>query len=157
MTCLYMIVKTLGPSKKLSISALIDMSRGYYCAEDITETELDILPSCNGESLDRRHSPLFRNSHQSFLRFRMTSWIPARELCEMAVMDEYFVSYKSSSIAAAVVLTASRQHGLSEEQVKSHVNDWMKVDMDQVSSLCQHFETMTLLANVNKSHTIILL
>ena len=113
MTCLYLTVKILGPSKKLSVPALIDMSRGYYCAEDITETEMDILTV-----LDWRITP---TTPLSFIQ-ELASVIPTinkkdvmdscSKLTEMAVMDEYFVGYKSSAVAAAVVLTASRQHSL---------------------------------------------
>ena len=140
MTCLYMVVKTLEPSKKLSIPALIDMSRGYYCAQDITETEMEILQvlqwRINGPT------PL------AFIQ-ELATVIPScsndlmhscRELCEMAVMDEFFVPYKSSSIAAAVLITAARQHGLSTEIVESPVSLWMQVDKDQVTILCEHFE-----------------
>lgn len=142
MTCLYIAVKILEPTKKLSIPALIDMSRGYYCAEDISETEMEIL-----EVLEWRingPTPL------AFVEEVVTVVIPTdlsndfmhscQELTEMAVRDEFFVSFKASSIAVAVVLTAARQHKVSTEQLKKELGECIDFDTADVTSLCKQFE-----------------
>jgi hypothetical protein len=141
MTCLYLTVKILGPSKKLSVPALIDMSRGYYCAEDITEMEMDILTV-----LDWRITP---TTPLSFVQ-ELASIIPTinkkdvmdscSKLTEKAVMDEYFVGYKSSALAAAVILTASRQHSLDIDRIKALIDQLIKVDAEQLTRLCQRLE-----------------
>jgi hypothetical protein len=143
MTCLYIAVKILEPTKKLSIPALIDMSRGYYCAEDISETEMEILHvlewRINGPT------PL------AFVQEVITSVIPTdlsndflvtcQELTEMTVRDEFFVSYRASTIGVAVVLTAARQHKVStEQQLKKELGECIDFDTTVVTSLCEQFE-----------------
>lgn len=142
MTTLYMAIKILEPSEKLSIPTLIDMSRGYYCAEDITETEMEILQVLEW----RVNVP----TTLSFIQ-EVASLMPAtfcskdmmdscQELSEAAVMDEYFVGYKASVVSAAVMLTAARRHGLDMEGLKTQVIQRMNVDTDEVKLLCKHFE-----------------
>jgi hypothetical protein len=141
MTCVYMAVKILEPSRKLSIPALIDMSRGYYCAKDISETEMEVL-----EVLQWRiNGP----TPFAFVQ-ELTAVIPdaassdflgtCRKMTEVAVMDEIFVSHKASTIAVAVVLTAAHQHFQSTEEIKKQVKQCMDVDMDDVARLCKHLE-----------------
>lgn len=141
MTCLFIAVKILEPTQKLSIPALIDMSRGYYCAEDITETEMEIL-----EVLQWQINP---PTPQSFIQELADVMPPVftkgvldtcQELTELSVMDEFFVPYKASTIAVAVILSAARQHKLTTEELKTQVQQWINFDEKDVSRLCQHFE-----------------
>ena len=144
MTCVYMAIKVLEPTRKLSIPALIDMSRGYYCAKDISETEMEIL-----EVLQWRingPTPLSFVQELAAL-LPVAAWSSGgailqtcRELTELAVMDEFFVSDKASTIAVAVMLTAARQHGQCTKDVETLVNQRMRVDMDDVTRLCKHME-----------------
>jgi hypothetical protein len=139
MTCLYTAIKILEPTRKLSMAALIGMSRGYYCAEDIAETEMEIL-----ETLEWRVNPPTALTFVGELL--SSSQVPAkviascRDHTEMAVMDEYFVPHKASTVAVAAVLAAARQHDYPSEDIMARVNQWMDVNMDDVTSLCEYLE-----------------
>jgi hypothetical protein len=139
MTCLYTAIKILEPERKLTIATLIDMSRGYYCAEDIAETEVEIL-----EALKWRVNP---PTALAFVGELLTSaQVPARVIAscrdytEMAVMDEYFVPHKASTVAVAAVFTAARRHNYPTDDVMARVEQWMNMNMDDVASMCNYLE-----------------
>lgn len=141
MTCLYMAVKILEPCKKLSIPALIDMSRGYYCAEDISETEMEILKVLQWRINGPTPLAFVQELAAVIPTVSSTDFMDScQELTELAVMDEYSVSHKASTIAVAVMLTAARQHKQTVEELETQVKAWIDVDMDDVTRLCEHFE-----------------
>jgi hypothetical protein len=137
MTCLYTAVKILEPRRKLSIPALIDMSRGYYCAEDIAETEVEII-----DALEWRLNPptalAFVEELLGSLEVPAKMMTCCRGYTEKAVMDEYFVPHKASMVAVAAVLAAARQHCYPADDIVARVDQWMDVNMNDVTSMCDY-------------------
>ena len=106
-----MSVKIMEPGKKLSIHALVDMSRGFYSASDVKEMEADILDVLNWRV--NPPTPLAFASHYLDIlqaqpcqasSYGPVQWSRIRNLTEQAVSDSFFVSHKASSIALAAVL-----------------------------------------------------
>eukprot|EP00957_Ditylum_brightwellii_P107214 8180719-Ditylum_brightwellii.AAC.1 len=107
MTSLYSSIKINENNQNLSIDAIVDMSRGYLCAVDVSEMEMDLLSALKWRvnpptaiafvheflpllpiSEDEKQNVLLRSSHMT----------------ELAVGDSFFINCPSSSIAAASVL-----------------------------------------------------
>lgn len=138
MTCLYTAVKILEPTRKFSIPALIDMSRGYYCAEDVLETEVEII-----DALEWRLNPptalCFVGELLASIQVPAEFMTCCRLYTEMAVMDEYFVPHKASTVAVAAVLTAARQHNYPTDEILARVDKWMDVNMNDATAICDYF------------------
>ena len=144
MTCLYMSVKILEPTtRKLSISALIDMSRGYYCADDVAETEVDILHALEWRlnpptALAFVHELLSGGGDQKSVVVPVEMMDCCRHYTEMAVMDEYFVSHKASTVAVAAIWMAARHCYYPTEDIMARVDTWMDVNKNHVMSICDY-------------------
>jgi hypothetical protein len=122
MTCLYLAVKILESyPKKLSIQALVDMSKNYYSQSVIEQTELDILQALQW----RLHAP----TGMSFARMIAKHFPKSVEischmeakimtLTELAIADSFFVTCKTSTIGMAAVLHAARLEGIQDSCIR---------------------------------------
>lgn len=125
MTCLYLAIKIVVPyPRKLSVEALVDMSRGFYSSEDVTVTERDILKALQWHV----HPPTamgFCRLYWSF--FPKVPSVDMQRTCatmtEMAVADPLFVSHKPSDVGLAAVLHAARLDGYNSKTVEGFLSN----------------------------------
>lgn len=105
MTAIYIAVKVLEPTRKLSIEALVDMSRGYYNEEDVTVTEIDMLQSLKWH-INPPTAVAFVRAYLELVPDADKLLSTCCHFVEMAVADSYFVSQKASDVAKAAILMA---------------------------------------------------
>jgi hypothetical protein len=148
MATLYISVKLIEGSK-LTIDALVMMSRGFYKAQDIVVTEQEILTTLNW----RLNAP----TAIAFCRLMWTVFIPDEDsegnrdrrqwgdlenccatLTEIAVADASFLSYKTSAVALAAVALAARLRGISEGEIEQFV--WNLQDMVETGGYDSEFQ-----------------
>ncbi|KAL7465962.1 hypothetical protein ACHAXS_006267 [Conticribra weissflogii] len=110
MTSLYVAIKLYEPSK-LRMSALIDLSRGYFAAEHIVSMEDSLLQALGWHvhpptpfSFVRDLSQLLPPEIAASIRHDASEL--ARFLTELSVCDYYFVTRKHSSVAIAALINA---------------------------------------------------
>mmetsp|Transcript_132438 Transcript_132438/g.197366 ORF Transcript_132438/g.197366 Transcript_132438/m.197366 type:complete len:314 (+) Transcript_132438:93-1034(+) len=114
MVSMYIAIKILVPFRKLALETLIDMSRGFYTAEDVTATEQDILVALDWHL----HPPIVMEYCRCFMKL-FPSELPSEveETCayisEMALDDTYFISKPTSLVALAAMLVAAHRHNIS--------------------------------------------
>jgi Cyclin, N-terminal domain len=129
MTCLYIALKILETyPRKLSVQALVDMSKHYYSRAVIENTERDILNALNWQlhpptalRYTRLLTPFLmqalRNASGSSngsgarapVSFHMKATIET--LTEIAVSDSFFVTSRPSTVGLAAILHAARLEG----------------------------------------------
>jgi hypothetical protein len=121
MTCLYLAVKVMEPfPRKISIQALVDMSRGFYTAKDITVTESEILETL-GWHIHPPTSPSFSRLFWQLFPSGVTAKMRATCGCltDIALTDGFFIPCKASHVALASVLQAARAEGMPEASIQS--------------------------------------
>jgi Cyclin, N-terminal domain len=136
MVSLYMAIKMSVSYRKLSISVLMEMARGFYSVEDITSTELDILHALKWHihaptvmTYCRLYMALFppaprisstdtdtttinnNNNNQEKKNYEMEA--SCQVLSELVVADSYFINKSNASVALAVLLLTARRQGRS--------------------------------------------
>ena len=132
MVALYTMAKMVMPSSVgqtqiLSIKTLIDMSDGFYSAEDIAITEREILAALQW----RVNPPTTMRFCRLFLRLipdGICASIDELErtclfLSERSTADPYFVSKTASSTALAILLLAAKNHGMSIDETQAFVDN----------------------------------
>jgi hypothetical protein len=137
MVCLYTAVKVLEPSRKLSVEALTDMSRGYYSAEDVKITELEILRSLRW----RINPPTAIAFVRSFLELVPDSLHlldACKQFTELAVADSFFVPYKASSIATAAITLAAHQKKCDIKELQELVD----LHSEEVRAIHRHIASL---------------
>ena len=125
MTCLYLVIKLNEPyPRKLGVDSLVNMSRGFYSAEDVTLTELDILKALRwavhpttSASYVRLLLDVFPKDLQSN-RMQNT----AMTLTELAMTGGTMISCKESLVGLASVLYAARMDGVSEKHLQEFIS-----------------------------------
>ena len=125
MTALYIAIKLLQGHNKLSIDALVLMSRGFYSHQDVVATESDMLKALQW----RLHAPTpiaYCRLLCEMLRPSSSSEDRLSHCCafltELAVSDASFVGCKASMVAlAAVVLAARLDNTISDRQIHDFV------------------------------------
>ena len=118
MVCLYIAVKINEPyPRKLSVRALVDMSKSFYSEDVIEATERDILEALNWRvatptalcyvrllledlKVSTFEPSLRKNAYDHFQAIAVT-------LSEIAVGDAFFVSYPNSCVGLAALLHAA--------------------------------------------------
>jgi len=110
MTCLYLAIK-LYESRKLRISSLIELSRGYFSPEHINAMEESILRSLKWQMhpptslcFARHFILLLPNDCSSSVKHEIMEL--SRFLTELSVCDYFFVTRNPSSAALAAILTS---------------------------------------------------
>ena len=131
MVSLYIAVKINEPyPRKLSVQALVDMSKHFYSKDVIESTERDILVAINWrvatptalsymrlflEDLQLETGSKHDGKNCTMHHLQST----ATALTELSVGDAFFVSYPSSSVGLAALLHAARlEPSATERQVK---------------------------------------
>jgi len=110
MTSLFVAVKILGSyPRKISIKALVAMSRGYYCEDDIRHTELDLL-GVLGWRVNPPTALAFCRLFAELLDLSDLDTI-CRHVTEKAVNEPLLLGKKSCHVGLAVVLYAARCAG----------------------------------------------
>lgn len=126
MTCLYIAVKVLEPyPRKLSVQTLVEMSKQFYTAQIIEQTERDILVALGWRlhaptalAFARMYStllfsspnfPIFFSSQKQSL-FQTT----LRTITELSVVDTRSLMDRPSHIGLSAVLLAAQQMGIGE-------------------------------------------
>lgn len=125
MTCLYLAVKLLEPyPRKIGVEALVEMSRGFYTADDIAMTERDILKQLQwyvnpptASAYARLYWDLFPGPLSSAVSVTTVT------LVEIAVADSFFVGQADSLVGLASVLIAARLHGMEDHRVQAFLNN----------------------------------
>jgi hypothetical protein len=124
MVSMYIAIKILVPFRKLAVETLIDMSRGFYSAEDVTGTEQDILATLDWHL----HPPIVMEYCRYFMRMFPDELPPeVEETCtyisEMALDDTYFISKPISLVALATMLVAAHWHKFSLNLTQEFMNN----------------------------------
>ena len=125
MTALYIAIKLLQGRNKLSIDALVLMSRGFYSHKDVVATENDMLKALQW----RLHAPTpiaYCRLLCDMLQVSASSEDRLQRCCayltELAVSDASFVGCKASMVAlAAIVLAARLDNTISDRQIHDFV------------------------------------
>ena len=149
MTALFIGVKLLESfPRKLTADALVDMSRGYYAADDILHTEREILKTL-GFYLNPTTTVGFCHIYWDMFPSPVSFEFKAhcQNLAEATLSDTFFMTKKPSRIGLAVVLVASRAGGHSEEvseDLLSRVKDALVMDsQDDLQAIVQRLELLT--------------
>lgn len=146
MTALFIGVKLLETfPRKLTASALVDMSRGFYAAEDILQTEQEILKTL-GFYLNPTTAFGFARIYLTLFPEPVSYEMQAhcQAVAEAALSDTYFLTKRASVIGLAAVLLAARAEGHSNntnEQFLSLVQDI--VPHDDLDEVCQRLELLS--------------
>lgn len=117
MTALYTAIKITQPACKLSVDALVDMSRGYFSADHFTETEMDMLASLQWR-MNPPTSLAFVGHYIDLLPLssdkKCTVMAMCRRITETAVSDSFFISRNTSFVAISAILIALREKKLED-------------------------------------------
>ncbi|EED87944.1 lipoate protein ligase [Thalassiosira pseudonana CCMP1335] len=115
MTCLYLAIKLFEPGK-IRLSALIDLSRGYFLEEHIVAMEDSVLQALGWHvhpptpfAFVREFMPLVTHTITNRKRHDISEL--ARFLTELSVCDYWFLARKHSSIALSSILYAMELQG----------------------------------------------
>lgn len=138
MVCLYTAVKVLEPSRKLSIEALVDMSRGYYSAEDVKVTELEILQSLRWRINPPTAIAFVRLLLELVPESRQHLLDACKQFTELAVADSFFVPYTASSIATAAITLAAHQKNCDVKGLQGLVD----LHSDEVRAIHRHIASL---------------
>lgn len=120
MVCLYIAIKALVPVRKLTMECIIEMSRGFYNKQHITEAELDVLDALNWHvnpatvmDFCRLYLHLFPNSLDEEMLHAS-----CQNLAELALDDIYFINKPTSLVALSAVLLAAQRFGVSFDETQ---------------------------------------
>ena len=132
MTALYMALK-LHASSKLSLDAMVHMSRGFYSQQDVCVTEMEMLTALQW----RLHAPTAAGFCEMYVTDLLTTesdydnatmqcedvkkqlQFCCGHLMELAIADAYLVGYKASAIGLAAVVLGARLAYLPDTQVQA--------------------------------------
>lgn len=113
MTSLFIGVKLLETfPRKLTADALVDMSRGFYAAEDILHTEQEILKTL-GFYLNPTTAIGFCQIYWEMFPLPVSFEFKAhcQSIAEAALSDTFFMTRRPSRIGLAATLLAAREAG----------------------------------------------
>lgn len=130
MTCLYLVIKLNEPyPRKLGVDSLVNMSRGFYSAEDVAVTEREILKALEwhvcpptSQSFVRLLLDIFP---QDMLSTRMQS--TAMTLTELGMIGGQMIGFKESLVGLASVIYAARMDAVPESVLQEFVNQMAPV------------------------------
>jgi hypothetical protein len=117
MTALFVAIKINEPEVKLSVEALVDMSRGYFCHTDFEETELDMLEALHWKVMPPIPEHFLVEFRKLFPKASSGLVSRSRTIIHCAVSDSFFVPHKASYLALAAMMIAADQQHVPHEQL----------------------------------------
>ncbi len=146
MTCLYISIKIMD-GHKLTVDALVLMSRGFYKPQDIIATENDILKTLQWKVTPPTTIEYCRLLWEFFPTNQ--SWNEFEALCatiaEVSVASASFLECRNSVVALAVLVLCARYRGYSESSVQellNRVQSFMKVDEKEYAKVYRQLKSL---------------
>ena len=146
--CLSIAIKALVPFRKLTVECIIEMSRGFYTKEHITEAELEILGVLDWHvnqptvmDFCRLYLDLFPNSLNEDMVHASCQY-----LAEVALDDVYFISKPASLVALSAVLLATQRFGASCDEIQGFLQNLqglISVHTSEFDGLFRRLETLS--------------
>lgn len=144
---LHIAFKTSASAGRLSLKQLANMAGGVYDAEEIQETELEILQTLQWHV----NPPTVMTFCDVYLKLHDTQlsknvYSTCEYMAEVAIADEYFISKNASSIALAIVLLATRKEGVRftwTQKLLQELRGRLFVEGDEFESILQQLECLS--------------